>query len=142
MSETLAGRYGPPRSARARRATAAAAVAGGALVLALLVWIGAAMLRDPVQWSDVGFSVKGPDRVDVTFDVVKDPAASARCTIHALNSSFAEVGVITTTVGVEPQRVTRHTVTLATQELAVTGVVSSCEVAGAGTGAGANTGAK
>ena len=138
MSETLAGRYGPPRTARARRATLAAAVLGAALVLALIVWLGAAMLRDPVRWSDVGFSVKGVDRIDVTFDVVKDPAASARCTIHALNSSFAEVGVVTVTVGPQPEDVSRQTVTLATQELAVTGVVSSCELAGAG-GSGGTT---
>ena len=137
MSETLAGRYGPPRTARARRATVAVAVIGGAIVLALAVWIGAAVLRDPVQWNDVGFSVKGPDRVDVTFDVVKDPAASARCTLHALNASFAEVGVLTVTVGAEAARVSRHTVTLSTQELAVTGIVRSCEAVDADGGAGA-----
>lgn len=128
MSDPIAGRYGPVRTARGRRGIVVAAVLGGALVVALLVWIGAGLLRDPVQWRDVGFVVQGADRVEVTFDVVKDPAATAECTIHALSSSFAEVGVISTTVGPAPDRVERHTVTVATSELAVTGVVDSCRV--------------
>jgi len=128
MTEPAAGRYGPVRTAGGRRAAVVAAVLGGALVLALIVWIGAGVLRDPVQWSDVGFSVRGPAQVQVTFDVTKGPAVTAECTVHALNSGFAEVGVIKTTIGPAPARVQRRTVTVATQELAVTGVVASCRV--------------
>lgn len=126
MTESTTGRYGPVRTVRGRRALAAAAAIGGAGVLALVVWIGADLLRDPVQWRDVGFSVKGPDRVEVTFDVVKAPAATVECTVHALNRGFAEVGVLEMTAGPADARAVRHTVTVATQELAVTGIVDSC----------------
>lgn len=126
MTETTADRYGPARTVRGHRALVAAAAIGGALVLALVVWIGADLLRDPVQWRDVGFSVKGPDRVEVTFDIVKAPTATAECTIHALNRGFAEVGVLEMTAGPADARAVRHTVTVATQELAVTGIVDSC----------------
>lgn len=125
---TPTGRYGPEPTVRRRQVVVAAAAVGGALVIALGVWIGAGVLRDPVQWIDVGYSVQGPDRVDVTFDVVKDPTATAECTIHALNEGFAEVGVIQVRVGPAPARIQRQTVTVATQELAVTGVVDACRV--------------
>lgn len=133
MSETTAprtpaGRYGRVPTARGRRMVVVAAAVGGALVVALLVWIGADLLRDPVQWRDVGFSVQGPQAVEVTFDVVKDPAVTAVCTVHALSSGFAEVGVIEMTAGPAPARVERHTVTVATAELAVTGIVDGCRV--------------
>ncbi|HEY5516064.1 MAG TPA: DUF4307 domain-containing protein [Pengzhenrongella sp.] len=133
MSETStphtpAGRYGPDPTTRARWPFLVALVIGGALVVALIVWVGAGVLRDPVQWMDVGYSVKGPGRIDVTFDVIKDPAATAECTIHALSSGFAEVGVTQVTVGPAPDRIQRQTVTVATQELAVTGIVDTCRV--------------
>jgi len=134
MSQAPADRYGPVRTVRRRRATVAAAAIGGTVVAGLIVWIGAGVLRDPVQWSDVGFSVRGPDRVEVTFDVVKAPAATVECTIHALNKGFAEVGVIRMTAGPASGRVVRHTVTVATQELAVTGIVDACRVVPAASG--------
>ncbi|HEY8720700.1 DUF4307 domain-containing protein [Pengzhenrongella sp.] len=133
MSESItsgppAGRYGRGPTVRGRRATRLGMVIGGALVVALLVWLGAGLLRDPVQWNDVGYSVKGPERVDVTFDVVKNAGATAQCTIHALNASFAEVGVVAVRIGPATEHVVRKTVTIATQELAVTGVVDSCRL--------------
>lgn len=125
---TPTGRYGPEPTARGRRAVVVAAALGGALVVALVVWIGAGVLRVPVQWKDVGYSVRGPERIDVTFDVIKDPAVTVECTIHALSSGFAEVGVLRVSVGPAATRVQRETVTVATQELAVTGIVDSCRV--------------
>jgi len=115
-------------TARGRRAVFAALAIGGALVVALIVWIGVGVLQDPVQWKNVGYSVRGPDRIDVTFDVIKDRAVTAECTIHALSSGYAEVGVLQVTAGPGPARIQRHTVTLATQELAVTGIVDTCRV--------------
>ena len=128
MSQSSAGRYGPAATARSRRVTVAAAAIGSAVAAALIVWIGAGVLRDPVQWRDVGFSIQGPDRVEVTFDLIKAQAATVECTVHALNKGFAEVGVIRMTAGPASGRVVRHTVTVATQELAVTGVVDTCRV--------------
>jgi hypothetical protein len=100
----------------------------GAAGVAGAVWIGLGTGSPPVQWEDVGYVVRGPERVDVTFRVVKDPGATATCTLTALSTSYAEVGVVTTTVGPAAQRVVETTVPVATQELAVTGVVDRCEV--------------
>jgi uncharacterized protein DUF4307 len=126
------GRYGrPPTPARRRRAQLALI---GLIVaaVAVIAWVGSGVLRDPVQWSPVGYDVKGPDRTDVTFDVTKAPGSTVRCTVVALSSGFTEVGVKTVTIGPAAQRSQRYTVSLATQELAVTGQVSTCEVVSSG----------
>ena len=137
MSESIspqlpAGRYGPEPTARRRRTVVVILAAGGALVVALVAWIGIGVLRDPVQWKDVGYSVQGPERIDVTFDVVKAPTATAECTVHALSESFAEVGLVRVTIPPASTRIQRQTVTVATQELAVTGIVDTCRVLPAG----------
>lgn len=123
-----AGRYGPAPSARRRTAARAGMAALGLAAVAGAVWTGVRVGSPAVQWDDVGYSVRGPDRVDVTFRVVKDPAATATCTITALSGSYAQVGVVTATVGPSDARVQQHTVPVATQELAVTGVVDHCEI--------------
>ena len=133
MSETATprppeGRYGAPPSARRRTLARAGTAALGAVAVAGAVWVGVGAGSPAVRWEDVGYVVRGPDRVDVTFRVVKDPGATATCTVTALSQSYAEVGVVTTTVGPADGRVVEQTVPVATQELAVTGVVDRCEV--------------
>lgn len=123
-----AGRYGPEPTARRRRAMIVALATAGAVALALVVWIGMGVLGDPVQFKDVGYAVQGPDRIDVTFDVIKDPPVTVECTVHALNQSFAEVGLVRVTIGPSETQIQRQTVTVPTQELAVTGIVKSCQV--------------
>ncbi|NMR19839.1 DUF4307 domain-containing protein [Cellulomonas fimi] len=122
------GRYGPVPTARRGRLVRGAAVAAAAAVATLGVWIGTSVLQDPVQWESVGYKVEGPALVQVTFDVIKDPDATARCTVRALNQSFAEVGVREVTAGPSGSRVQRLTVPVATQELAVTGVAEGCRL--------------
>jgi hypothetical protein len=134
MSQTAAprppaGRYGPVPDAGRRRTTGRVAI--GALLavgIAGAVWVGLRPGVETVTWSDVGFSVQGPDRIDVTFEVVKDRDVTARCTVQALSAAYAEVGVVTVTVGPDDARAVRRTVPVATQELAVTGIVDRCEV--------------
>lgn len=133
MSHTTApgtppGRYGPAPDPRRRGWARAGMATLGAGAVALAVWIGLGAGSPEVTWQDVGFSVQGPDRVDVTFQVTKDPGATASCTLTALSQSYAEVGVVTATVGPSERPVVRQTVPVATQELAVTGVVDRCEV--------------
>ena len=124
-----AGRYGPEPTPRRRRAVVVALASAGAAALALVVWIGIGVLQDPVQFKDVGYSVQGPERIDVTFDVIKDPTVTVECTVHALNKSFAEVGIVRVTIGPAATQIQRSTVIVPTQELAVTGIVKSCKVA-------------
>lgn len=122
------GRYGPEPTARRRRTVIVALATAGAVALALVVWIGMSVLADPVQFKDVGYAVQGPDRIDVTFDVIKDPPVTVECTVHALNQSFAEVGLVRVTLGPSATQIERRVVTVPTQELAVTGIVKSCQV--------------
>jgi hypothetical protein len=83
--------------------------------------------RDPVTFTDVGFSVTSPEAVEVTFDVSMPPGTEAVCTVTALSKNFAEVGAIDVTVGPDEARTSRQTVTIATTELATTGIVDHCD---------------
>jgi hypothetical protein len=125
-----AGRYGPERAAGRRPAWLVPAVVVGVLAAAVLVWLGITTFRDPVQWQDVGFSITGPESIDVTFQVTKAPGATVRCRVRALNKGFAEVGVLPVDIGPSSERVQRLTVTVRTAELAVTGTVDTCTVVG------------
>lgn len=126
------GRYGrAPTSARRRMSRLALAGLIAATV-AVATWIGYGVMRDPVQWTPVGYSVLGPDRIDVTFDLTKAPSSTVSCTIIALNSGFTEVGVRTLTIGPAAHSSQRYTETVSTQETAVTGEVHTCEVATTG----------
>jgi len=128
LSTPPAGRYGPPATARTVmwRRVSIAAIALAAL--AGLAWVGSYMLRDPVQWSDVGYHVNGATSIDLTFDVTKSASASASCRVHALSQSFAEVGVLDVPVGPGTTTTQRVTVTIPTSETAVTGTVVTCHI--------------
>lgn len=120
-----AGRYGPERAASRRPLMVAVglAVLVGVAVVAFLA-VGA--LRDPVQWKDVGFTVRDAGRVDVTFEVTKDPGSTATCRVQALSQSYGEVGVATVEVG-PGARTQRVTTSVPTAELAVSATVAGCE---------------
>ena len=125
-----AGRYDRDLTPRRRRMTWVALGTLVAAAVAVVAWLGYGVFRDPVQWTPVGYSVKGPDRIDVTFDITKAPEATVSCTIVALSSAYAEVGVRTVTIGPSDQRAQRFTESVATQELSVTGEVRTCSVVG------------
>ena len=127
-----AGRYGSDSTSGGRPAWFAPAVVLAVLAAVVIAWLGVSTLRDPVQWQDVGFSITGPESIDVTFQVTKDPGATARCQVRALSRSFAEVGVRSVDVGPSADRAQRVTVRIATSELAVTGTVGRCTVVGSG----------
>jgi hypothetical protein len=100
---------------------------GVAAMIAVAAWFGLSQANDPVRWKDVGFEATVPTEATVTYDVYLYTDASADCTVRALNSSFAEVGVATQRIdradGVE-QRITTPIVTT---ELATTATVNFCE---------------
>jgi hypothetical protein len=121
-----ADRYGQ-RAPVSRRTWVVTAVVAAVVVVAVLAWIMSGLQRDVVRWQDYGFEVQ-PDRVVVTFEVTKDPAATVECRLLALNQAAAEVGFRTVTVGPASTSVVRLTETLATAELAVTGTVETCTV--------------
>ncbi|MFP5347999.1 MAG: DUF4307 domain-containing protein [Actinomycetes bacterium] len=121
-------RYGdvrPPWHRGAARALAGVAVVAG---LAWVVWAGLHQAQRDVSWEDVGFSITGDSQVVVTFDVVKDPQATATCRLEALNVMHAVVGVAQVEIGPTDQKASRHREPVTTQERPVTGIVDHCEV--------------
>lgn len=122
-----AGRYGrastPGRRRAARIGVAVLAVVG----LAVVLWLGVGAARTPVRWDEVGFRVDGTTAIELTFDLTKDPEATAVCRVQALSARFAEVGVQTVTIGPAGTRTQRVTTTIPTAEEAVSAVVTSCD---------------
>lgn len=115
-----------PRLSVGARVAVALALAAG---VALAAWFTIVdTRREPVTFVDVGFSVTSPEQVEVTFDVSMPPGTEAVCTVTALSRSFAEVGAVDVEVGPVEARTTRQVVTIATTELATTGVVDHCDL--------------
>ncbi|MCL3862554.1 DUF4307 domain-containing protein [Actinotalea sp. K2] len=124
-----AGRYGPPADPRARRRNVVTLWALGLLGLAATLWIGYGAAMTPVTWKDVGFRVVDDGTIEVTYDVIRlDPSDTVHCTLEALNSQYAQVGVLEARVDPAEDRVQRLTSTLFTTERAVTAVVELCWV--------------
>jgi hypothetical protein len=134
-----ADRYGA--SGRSRRPAASPGTAKGlslwarvaigaalAAAVALAAWFAVEQTRrDPVSFDVIGFSVHGPEQVDVTFQVHMPPGTTAVCTVDALAESFAQVGTVDVPVGRSEDRTSQHTVTVRTSEEATSGVVDRCE---------------
>ena len=123
-----AGRYGPEPTARSARRGRIFLVVAAVVGVAVVVWIGLGMAGKPVSYKDVGFKVNGSQSVDVTFEVTKPKESTVTCTLTALSESYAEVGVRTVEVGPADTATRRVTATVQTTELAVTGIVDSCEL--------------
>ncbi|HEY0187485.1 MAG TPA: DUF4307 domain-containing protein [Cellulomonas sp.] len=127
-AEVPADRYGrapgPRRRLLARIGLGAVAATGVAVVL----WLALGAAATPVRWEEVGFDVQGSTAVEMTFTVTKDADATAVCQVQALSAQYAEVGVQSVTVGPAGTATQQVTTTIPTAELAVTAVVSTCEL--------------
>lgn len=123
-----AGRYGPEPTARSARRGRIGIIAAAVVGVAVVVWIGLGQAGRPVSFKNVGFDVDGSRAVDVTFEVTKPREATVTCTVTALSESYAEVGVRTVEIGPADADTRRVTVPVQTTELAVTGIVDSCEL--------------
>lgn len=119
------GRYdtrrGISRTTQVRLAVAAVTVA----VLSI-AWVTMGPTASTVRGKDFGYSVKGPEAVDITFDVAKPKDSTVVCTVEALNENYAQVGTKDVTIGPAEVSEARYTTTIATTELAVTAVVDEC----------------
>lgn len=125
-------RYGRrPPSPRSRRTAVVAVVALAVAGLAWVVWAGAGLAsRQQVSHQVVGFSAPTDSEVQLTFQVTKDPEATARCDVRALAEDFTTVGWLTVDVGPAEGEVVRRQVLLRTQQLAVSAEVMGCELLG------------
>lgn len=112
---------GISRTTQVRLAVAAVTVA-----VLTIAWVTLGPSATSVRGKVFGYSVQGPEAVDITFDVAKPKDASVRCTVEALNENYAQVGTKDVTVGPADVGEARYTTTIATTELAVTAIVDEC----------------
>lgn len=101
---------------------------GVAALVGVAAWFGLSQASDPVRWADVGFTTDTPTEASVTYNVYLYTDESADCTVRALNSSFAEVGVATQHIDRADGAEQRVTTPIATTEQATTATVNYCVV--------------
>ena len=101
--------------------------AGVAVLVAIASWFGWHYAQQPVRWADVGYKISSPTEAQATFDVFIYKNVDAECHLHALNKSYAEVGLTSVKVLRSEGQQQRITVDFATTELATTALVEYCE---------------
>ena len=85
---------------------------------------------DPdVQSGTRGYVVESDALVQVEFEVAKDPAATALCTVRAQDRTGAEAGLALVRVGPAPARRVVVVHPLPTTSRAITGEVTGCSLA-------------
>ena len=119
------GRYGRPVAPWRRRVLLAVGVLAAAAALAWLAWVSLAA-ADRVRFDTQAYDVVDDATVRVTFTVTKDPDQSVECTVEALSSGSAQVGLAVVEIGPQERSATLHTATVRTQQRAVTGQVREC----------------
>ncbi|GGF39075.1 DUF4307 domain-containing protein [Ornithinimicrobium tianjinense] len=103
--------------------------AGGlavAAMSALAVWFGISATTGHVNWVDTGHEIVSDSRVDVRFDLRRDPARAVVCRLEAQDISHTVVGRTEVEVGPAPASPSRHVLPVETATRAVTGYVDTC----------------
>ncbi len=120
-----ADRYGDPGPLR-RRLRLAVVVALAAALSAWAVWAGIGLATDRVDAQEQSFDVVDDSRVVVVFSVSKGADQVVDCTVEALSSTSARVGVQVVPVDAADGATSVQTVEVRTQQRATTGVVTGC----------------
>jgi len=93
---------------------------------AMAIWWGLASTVGKPTWTVMGYHVVDDRSVDVTYLVSRQPGQDVTCTLHALDTRFATVGLIEVQVPASDTSSVRRTTRVRTTTRAVTGVVQSC----------------
>lgn len=120
-----AGRYGT-RGPLRRRARLVVSVVLGLALAAWAVWAGLGNASSHVQASEQSYRVVDDSSTIVVFSVSKPADEAVVCRVQALSSTAAVVGLQEVPVGAQDGAASVHTVTVKTQQRAVTGVVDDC----------------
>lgn len=138
-SPSLANRYGGQKrtlSGKAKRIILVAALAAG---MGFMAWISTSNATESVTFKDIGYSTPDATLAEVDFQVTKDPATAAKCSVKALDTKFAVVGWKVLDIppndpaaGADGGRTTVHRATVRTESQAVSGLVDSCWIPEAG----------
>lgn len=139
VSPSLANRYGgqkPTLSRRAKRTVLVLALVAG---MAFMAWVATSNATASVTSKDIGYSTPDATLAEVDFQVTKEPATAAKCSVKALDSKFAVVGWKVVDIapnaadaGTDGGRTTAHRATVRTESQAVSGLVDSCWIPDAG----------
>ncbi|HEX9226687.1 MAG TPA: DUF4307 domain-containing protein [Arthrobacter sp.] len=138
-SPSLANRYGGQKrtlSGKTKRTILILALGAG---MAFMAWISTSNATESITFKDIGYSTPDATLAEIDFQVTKDPATAAKCSVKALDSKFAVVGWKVVDIapnaadaGSDGGRTTAHRATVRTESQAVSGVVDSCWIPDAG----------
>lgn len=138
-SPSLANRYGGQKRTLSGKAKRTALVVALAAAMGFLAWISTSNATESVTYKDIGYSTPDATLAEVDFQVTKEPATAAKCSVKALDSKFAVVGWKVVDIapnavdaGADGGRTISHRATLRTESQAVSGVVDSCWIPDAG----------
>ncbi|PPK98890.1 uncharacterized protein DUF4307 [Kineococcus xinjiangensis] len=126
--DRLAERYGRVPSPGRRRALRAAAVLGGLLAVAYLVWVALASTAERAEPTVISYRVLGDSGVELRYTLAKDPGSTVHCVLQALDARHAEVGVVEDVTGPGTEDLVDHTTLIRTTGRPVTAVVRTCSV--------------
>lgn len=123
--DILSSRYGEKR-ADPKRFRVFAVV--GVAILVLLTAYFALGNNQGFSYKDVGFKVVSELETVVEIELSKPTDKTVICSIEALNGQFGTVGWKELEFGPSEYTTLRHTISLNTTELAVTGLVDECRL--------------
>jgi hypothetical protein len=130
---SLANRYGSQKRAFRGKTKRNIVIAVLLVAIGLLAWVTTSSSHSSVSFKDVGYSSTDATQSEVDFQVTKNPAATAKCAVKAMDSKFAVVGWKVVEIGPNApkdgadggQTTTQRTV-LRTESEAVSAVVDNC----------------
>ncbi|SEI73079.1 protein of unknown function [Arthrobacter sp. yr096] len=107
--------------------------------IAFAAYVATGSAQAPVTFKDIGYSTVDDTQAEVDYQVTKNPGATAKCAIKALDSKFAVVGWKVVEIGPnDPQddpdggRTTVQRTVLRTESPSVSGVVDGCWIVDSG----------
>ncbi len=124
----MAQRYGirKPSAAKQRKLRLFAIL--GIAFFTTLVGVFSLVTYSPLSYKDVGYRVESDQSIWVDFEVTAPKGSAVLCDVQALNNQFAVVGFKSVQLAPTEQDVSKYSIRLNTTELAVTGLVDSCEL--------------
>jgi hypothetical protein len=123
--DILSSRYGEKRSNPKRFRVFA--LIGVAVLVAITAYFALGN-NQGFSYKDVGFSVISEFETVVEIEISKPKDKTVVCSVEALNGQFGTVGWKELEFGPAEFTTLRHTISLNTTELAVTGLVDECRL--------------
>ncbi|HSF27054.1 MAG TPA: DUF4307 domain-containing protein [Actinomycetes bacterium] len=100
-----------------------------AIALGWFLWSAAYHAAPDATTRLIGYSVTGPDAVQVRYEVTRDPAEAVQCTLEAQDRFHDSVGRLTVDVPAGGEATVARADVVRTTAPAVTGLVLGCDPA-------------